>query len=117
MKQASFSKSHVNIAAGSDAAFGGLGFKKDVKPEFTVMEIDVGSDWKERSVVSFKDASDANEAKKTADELNLKKKGDYEKKGVGNEVTFSVSVSGSVLTEEVRITSKGMIAMIKDLPK
>ena len=119
MKKASFGKTEVHISAGSEAGlgFGGFGGKKDLKPDFMVRETDLGSDMKMRTVASFKDASDANDAKKLADDEVLKQKGELEKKGLANEVTVSVSVSGNILTQDVRMTSKVLIEMFKESEK
>ena len=70
-----------------------------------------------RIVASFKDASDANDAKKEVDDQVLKQKAELEKKGLANEMTVSVSVSGSVLTADVRQSSKVTIERYKEMEK
>jgi hypothetical protein len=82
-----------------------------------VIERDLSSDEKIRIVAAFKDASDANDAKKEVDDQILKQKADLEKKGLANEMTVSASVSGSVLTADVRQTSKVTIERNKEMEK
>jgi hypothetical protein len=119
MKQASFRSTHVRISAGSDMKgffFGGTS-KKDVKPEYAVMESDYGSDEKGKLIVAFKEASDANDCKKELEEMWQKQKGEYEKKGLQKEVETTITVSGTVVTLVSRQTPKVQIEMYKEMDK
>jgi hypothetical protein len=90
---------------------------RGVKPDYIVAEQHYDTHATMLLTVAFKQESEANEARNEAEEQLLKRKGDLERKGLGQEFDTSISANGPLLTLSYRESSRIRIEEKKEQDK